>query len=203
MSSYVPIGGQAGKITVRMFRRANNTQLGNTLQLSVFGFKESLEDAQDNDMFENILGTLTENYYGERKVISFSVANGSSLDAQNLHNIFVLCGYINFIRNQPRIFRLEIEFRKGIRTASVINDAVFFGDRSPQEITDSANAGQTIPMQFKSRTYSNNIQIAFDHIDGITEEVVSGEETNTIIVLESGGKILLEGIPMHVNEEGA
>lgn len=197
MSVYVPINGLAGTIKATLFNRDDDTVIGQEITLNIFGFKESNEESKDNEIFENMLGDLVKNYYGVRKTISFSVANSAQLGTKNLNRVLALCQYINLINIDEVTNRLEISFRQGTRVSAVITDAVYFGELSPQEISDSSNSGQTIAMQFKSRQRMPAPQFVADDINSIMTAYLEKEDENGLILLENGGKIVLERLGIY------
>lgn len=201
MSIYTPIGGHAGKIKATLCRRTGQP-VGQELEMYVFGFSESLEPADGNDVFENILNDLVENYYGERKVITFDVANGGGLGYENLRNIVLLSGYIDIIRREPQDYKLQIVFRSDRGIEGRIDDAVFFGDLSPKEISNSSSTGQTISMQFKSRTAQDGVVLDFyDPLNQLSGLLLNENPGFGFIALEDGGALMLETINIIPNVE--
>ena len=173
---YRPINGLAGTITVTVYDRTSGFSF-TPITLNVADFDEDDEPSAFSSVFEDVNDELIHDYYGYRKVISFSLYNNiedtESADAM-LPKIISFINFINFINTSPETFRMSIECRSGL----VLQDVVFVGNFKLEEITKKANAGQIINLTFKNRTCGD--------LDYSIEAFVD------YLVLESGDNILLE-----------
>lgn len=191
MSVYLPINGLAGAISFTLYLRSDNSIIVTTTTVNVFEFKEANQESQDNEIFENILGDLIKNFYGFRKVISFSLANSASLGMDNLSRVLLLVDCINMINNNPELYKLSITFRQGSTVSAFIEDAVFAGELNINEISQSSNSGQVIPLEFRSRVLVQNVTFGHDDPQSLVYAYLLAEDGSRLL-LESGGKILLE-----------
>lgn len=173
---YKPLNGIAGTITASLTDRISAVGISSAT-LNIADFEENDEQSAFSSVFENVNDELIFDYYGFRKVISFSIYNKYEDDTSEnavLPNILSLISMINQINASPDRFRLSIQYRSN----SIINDAVFIGDFKLEEATKKANAGQIINLTFKSRN-CNDLDYSIP-------------EYNDFLMLESGGHILLE-----------
>lgn len=195
--NYNPLGGLAGRIAFELRLRSNGHLVGSRIELDVFEFQQNPEEAEANDIFENEDGELIKDYYGQRQVISFLVANAVPLGSQNLVKILALLDMINIINNQGLTHRLEIYYRQGSTFASTISDAVYSGTINQNEVTAAANAGQTIPLEFKSRHLETDIEMLVEEDESIRYgRVLLENNDDAYILTEDGGYIRLENKTM-------
>lgn len=195
--NYNPLGGLAGRIAFELRLRSNGHLVGSRIELDVFEFQQNPEEAEANDIFENEDGELIKDYYGQRQVISFLVANAAPLGSQNLVKILALLDMINIINNQGLTHRLEIYYRQSSTFASTISDAVYSGTINQNEVTAAANAGQTIPLEFKSRHLETDIEMLVEEDESIRYgRVLLENNDDAYILTEDGGYIRLENKTM-------
>lgn len=195
--NYNPLGGLAGRIAFELRLRSNGHLVGSRIELDVFEFQQNPEEAEANDIFENEDGELIKDYYGQRQVISFLVANAVPLGSQNLVKILALLDMINIINNQGLTHRLEIYYRQSSTFASTISDAVYSGTINQNEVTAAANAGQTIPLEFKSRHLETDIEMLVEEDESIRYgRVLLENNDDAYILTEDGGYIRLENKTM-------
>lgn len=171
--AYYPINGYAGKVSIRVYDYEDE-DYSSTISFYVVDFSESNEDSEYTELFTNINDELIKDYRGYRKVISFSIVNapfdtGRMIDETNITNIIKLATYINIVQRYPSIKKLEIVYRSG-EISSIIDNAILIGEINLQEISKNANAGQIIPLTFKSKNVYDIEFAAANYITGISFE---------------------------------
>lgn len=185
-ANYNAFNGEAGMITVKLFRRSNNAQVGPTdLRLYNVGFSEKDEESELNEIFTNINDKLIRDFYGYRKRISFTLVNGANVpsptSATNISLVRSFVNCINVINVFPKDYRLEIQYRS-VSQYGIIEDAIFVGDFQLKEFKEDSNSAQTIEFEFVSAIAKEPINIGYSSL-------------NSNIRLENGlGIILLEDL---------
>lgn len=161
--AYIPMQGLAGTMSFELYDRNNffydtweHSLLG-IVTLNVFDFKQSGDVSSEE--FENIGRTIMDDFFGERQIIEFSLVNtDATINANLLSDIVILYEMINLVRTNREIYRLKILYRYPADVA--ISDAIFVGSLlNIEELSATSNSAQKIPMQFKSRTLTQNIVI--------------------------------------------
>jgi len=149
--TYTPINGNAGTVSFDLVDRQTGEIFDSIASLDIIEFDEDDEESEFNEIFTNINDELIKNHAGHRKKISFSIVNAGIMGNTNLAKIFKLVQFLNIVNYDQETYRLSIQFR-GSDTSGVVSDAVYFGNFKLNEISANANIGQTIPLEFRSRT---------------------------------------------------
>lgn len=175
---YRPINGLAGTVTFTLRQRYSPYTLVNKATLEYAAFDEEDVDSDFTEIFTNIEDNLVKDFYGYRKVVRFSLFNKSRLNTDN-SQVLPVVSMINSINKFPDLYKLSIQYRS-LADYGTINDALFVGNFKLLEASTKGNAGQTIPLEFMSKSTNDFLNYGDDF------EI-------SYILLENGGKILLEG----------
>lgn len=191
--SYTAFNGDAGMITVKMFRRRDNVQVGPTdLSIYNFGFSEKDEESESNEIFTNINDVLIKDFYGYRKRIYFTLVNGSSVPspvsaATNISLIRSFISCINFINAHSKDYRMQIQYRS-VSQYGIIEDAIYVGDFQLKEFKEDSNSAQTIEFEFVSALSKEPINIGYSALNsGVLLENGLG-----VLLLEDGAAVTFE-----------
>lgn len=175
---YRPINGLAGTATFTLRQRFSPHNIVNQATIDYATFDEEDVDSDFTEIFTNIEDDLVKDFYGYRKVVRFSMFNKARPDTDD-SQILPIISMINSINNAPNLYRLTIQYRS-LADYGTINDALFVGNFKLLEASAKGNAGQIIPLEFMEKgtsmflNYGDDFEISY-------------------ILLENGGKILLEG----------
>jgi hypothetical protein len=175
---YRPINGLAGTVTFTLRQRYSPYTLVNKATLEYAAFDEEDVDSDFTEIFTNIEDNLVKDFYGYRKVVRFSLFNKSRLNTHN-SQVLPVVSMINSINKFPDLYKLSIQYRS-LADYGTINDALFVGNFKLLEASTKGNAGQTVPLEFMSKSTNDFLNYGDDF------EI-------SYILLENGGKILLEG----------
>lgn len=175
---YRPINGLAGTVTFTLRQRYSPYTLVNKATLEYAAFDEEDVDSDFTEIFTNIEDNLVKDFYGYRKVVRFSLFNKSRLNTDN-SQVLPVVSMINSINKFPDLYKLSIQYRS-LADYGTINDALFVGNFKLLEASTKGNAGQTVPLEFMSKSTNDFLNYGDDF------EI-------SYILLENGGKILLEG----------
>lgn len=190
--NYTPFNGTAGMITVKLFRRSDNVQVGpQDLRIYNFEFSEKDEESALNEIFSNINDELIKDFYGYRKRINFTLVNGGTVQSptsatnKSLIRTFVTC--INLINSHPKTYRMQIQYRSD-SNYSMIDDAIFVGDFELLELKEDSNVAQKIKFEFVSRKPREPILLG--NLDFTV--YVQTENMLGAVLLETGEKLTFE-----------
>jgi hypothetical protein len=175
---YRPINGLAGTVTFTLRQRYSPYTLVNKATLEYAAFDEEDVDSDFTEIFTNIEDNLVKDFYGYRKIVRFSLFNKSRLNTDN-SQVLPVVSMINSINKFPDLYKLSIQYRS-LADYGTINDALFVGNFKLLEASTKGNAGQTVPLEFMSKSTNDFLNYGDDF------EI-------SYILLENGGKILLEG----------
>lgn len=175
---YRPINGLAGTVTFTLRQRYSPYTIVNKATLEYAAFDEEDVDSDFTEIFTNIEDNLVKDFYGYRKVVRFSLFNKSRLNTDN-SQVLPVVSMINSINKFPDLYKLSIQYRS-LADYGTINDALFVGNFKLLEASTKGNAGQTVPLEFMSKSTNDFLNYGDDF------EI-------SYILLENGGKILLEG----------
>jgi hypothetical protein len=174
---YRPINGLAGTATFILRQRFSPHAIVNQATIEYAAFDEEDVDSDFTEVFTNIEDDLVKDFHGYRKVVRFSLFNKSRLDTSN-SQVLPVISMINSINRFPDLYRLSIQYRS-LADYGTINDALFVGNFKLLEASTKGNAGQTVPLEFMSKSTNDFLNYGDDF------EI-------SYILLEDGGKILLE-----------
>jgi len=175
---YRPINGLAGTATFILRQRFSPYAIFNQATIEYAAFDEEDVDSDFTEVFTNIEDDLVKDFHGYRKVVRFSMFNKARPDVDG-SQILPVISMINSINNAPDLYRLTIKYRS-LADYGTIHDALFVGNFKLLEASAKSNAGQIIPLEFMNKStnmllnYGDDFEISY-------------------ILLENGGKILLEG----------
>lgn len=175
---YRPINGLAGTATFILRQRFSPYAIFNQATIEYAAFDEEDVDSDFTEIFTNIEDDLVKDFHGYRKVVRFSAFNKARPDVDG-SQILPIISMINSINNAPDLYRLRIKYRS-LADYGIIHDALFVGNFKLLEASAKGNAGQIIPLEFMNKStnmllnYGDDFEISY-------------------ILLENGGKILLEG----------
>jgi hypothetical protein len=187
---YRPINGFAGTATFTLRQKSSPHAIVNQATIEYAAFDDEDVDSDFTEIFTNIEDDLVKDFHGYRKVVRFSLFNKSRLDTSN-SQVLPVISMINSINRFPDLYRLSIKYRS-LADYGTINDALFVGNFKLLEASTKGNAGQTVPLEFMSKStndflnYGDDFEISYILLeDGIGK-----------ILLEdgSGGAIVAEGI---------
>jgi len=187
---YRPINGLAGIATFTLRQKFSPHAIVNQATIEYAAFDEEDVDSDFTEIFTNIEDDLVKDFHGYRKVVRFSMFNKARPDTSD-SQILPIISMINSINNAPDLYRLTIQYRS-LADYGTINDALFVGNFKLLEASAKGNAGQTVPLEFMSKStndflnYGDDFEISYILLeDGIGKILLEDD---------SGGVIAAEGI---------
>ena len=193
-ANYTAFNGDAGMITVKLFRRSDNVQVGTTgLRIYNFGFNEEDEESESNEIFTNINDKLIKDFYGYRKRINFSLVNAANVpsptSSTNASMIKAFISCINLIIAHPLEYRMQIQYRAN-NQYGIIMDAICVGNFKLKELKEDANVAQVMNFEFVSACVQEPINLGYA---GVGTRILLEDETGVIITeMNDGGAITCE-----------
>jgi hypothetical protein len=196
--SYAALNGDAGMITVKLFRRSDNVQVGPTnLSIYNFGFSEKDEESESNEIFTNINDKLIKDFYGYRKRIYFTLVNGANIPsptansdspATNIHLVKTFVSCINLINAHQKDYRMQIQYRS-MSSYGLIEDAIYVGDFQLKEFKEDSSSAQTIEFEFVSALPKEPINIGYSTL---VSNIQLEDNDLGVVLLEAGNKVSFE-----------
>lgn len=190
--SYTALNGDAGMITVKLFRRSDNVQVGPTdLRIYNFSFSEKDEESESNEIFTNINDKLVKDFYGYRKRIYFTLVNATNVPSPtgatniSLIRTFITC--INLINSHSKEYRMQIQYRSTSQYG-LIEDAIYVGDFQLKEFKEDSNSAQTIEFEFVSALTKEPINVGYSDLNSN----IQLENELGVVLLEDGAVITFE-----------
>ena len=151
---YIPLKGNAGTIKFKLANRSNGSLI-KEIVMDVFNYSEELAPSQFNESFENVNYELTQDYYGDRQSVKFTLVNTNYTADYRKYMLFVI-QMINDTNNNPDTYKLSIYYRYPSEIY-IIDDAEFIGNIGLKEMSESANTSQSIDFEFREKTINPNI----------------------------------------------
>lgn len=152
--AYVPVKSNAGVVQFNLYYRATSALI-KSFDIDVFNYSDTMNDSNLNEIFDNANYGITENYFGARPAINFSLVNNYQ-NPEYRQKILWLITMINDINNNPETYKLTILYRYPSLNY-VILDAIQVGNIKLIEASGSSNSAQEIPFSFIDKSIGENV----------------------------------------------